>query len=473
MKFQRSFTFRITVWYLLVLVGVMGLLCTGVYLHVSHSLYQNMDNSLAARASQLGDIQSTVDEIRRGEFTEEIGEVVLICFYENRKLVILSPRDVNLLVDDADVARAINGESLHVTTSTAEGEGVRALATPVNYSETVLVPRRPGEPPHVLAGEPMALVVGHATGDIEDALSGLLRTFLLAIPPLLLVATAGGVFLARRAMQPVGQIARTAKDIGEHDLSRRISVRTADELGELAQTLNDMIARLEKAFARQRQFTADASHELRAPLSIIQAESTLALQKEREREEYQRALETVAAETGRATYVVEQLLGLARMDVLDTPERRECVVVSGLVRELAEEVRALCREKGLELRLEQLEDGVVVGDARRLREALLNLMDNAVRYTPRGGIVTVSVRNSGQYLHVGITDTGIGIPTEDLPHVFDRFYRVDRARARETGGSGLGLSIAARILELHGGRIEVESQPNRGSTFRAWLPVAR
>ncbi len=471
MMVLRSFTFRITLWYLLVLLGLMCGFGAGVYFYVSHSLYRNLDDSLAVRATQLGDIPATIESIKKGEFEEKIGEVVVLCFQENRRLVKVSPRDVRLVLDDAFVEQAIEGLSTYVTTATDDGQEVRALAVPLSYEGTVTVPRRPGELPHVLEGEPMALVVGRTTGYIADALNGLLRTLLLAIPLVLLVASAGGVFLARRALAPVAQISRTAREIGAQDLSKRIQVRSRDELGRLAETLNDMISRLQNAFQRQREFTADASHELRAPLAVIRAEVTLALQKERDVAEYRRAVEAVAEETGHATHVVEQLLGLARVDAMDELEGRERVQLDSLVRGLVEDVEALCREKGLEMRIDRLDPGAVIGDSRRLREALLNIIDNAVRYTPAGGSVSLSVLAVSREMLVEVSDTGIGIAAAEVTRIFERFYRVDRARTRG-GGSGLGLAISRRVVELHGGRIDVESEQGKGSLFRVRLPLA-
>jgi signal transduction histidine kinase len=232
-----------------------------------------------------------------------------------------------------------------------------------------------------------------------------------------------------------------------------------------------MIERLEKAFKRQKQFTGDASHELRAPLAIIEAESTLTLQKKRSAAEYRRSLETITQEAKRMSMVIEQLLTLARADAGEEQVSFEPVDLSALLANLGSDVAILCRDKGLDFQLDLKEGLVVSGDPVRLRVMFLNLLDNAIRYTPSGGTISLSLFSEGKLAGVTVSDTGVGIPPEDLPHVFERFYRVDKARSRAEGGSGLGLAIARHIAEIHGGKIEAQSQIGAGSTLRVWLPL--
>jgi heavy metal sensor kinase len=269
----------------------------------------------------------------------------------------------------------------------------------------------------------------------------------------------------------VDRIARTAQEIEEGDLSRRISVNTKDELGRLASTLNAMIERLESAFQRQKQFTGDASHELRAPLAVIEAESSLALKKERPSSDYRQSLETIAQEAKRMSSIINQLLILARADAGKEEWNFTQVNLGRLISNLSTDIEILCQEKGLSFQLDHTGDLVVKGDEARLRGLLMNLLDNAVRYTPSPGTISVSLRREGQMVVVAITDTGVGIPAEDIPLIFERFYRVDKSRSRAEGGSGLGLAICRHIAEAHGGKIEVESRVGAGSTFSVWLPL--
>jgi heavy metal sensor kinase len=461
MSFIHSIKFRFTIWYLLVLAVLLSALSAGVYFYLSRSLYQNLDDSLELRSTQLRSIPAILESIRQGEFQEELGEIVILYFYSGDQLMEVSPRGISIPLSDEFISQAIAGTSLFTTIQTAEGEGLRLLAVPINIS--IL-----GPPPGI---QPAALVIARSTKQIDQALAGLVCTLIIAVPLALALAAGGGIFLARRALKPVDKIAQTAQEIGESDLSRRINVNTKDELGRLAATLNEMIGRLDKAFQRQKQFTSDASHELRTPLAVIEAESTLALQKERPSGDYQQSLEIISQESRQMSSLIDQLLTLARADAGKEQWNFTEVNLGKLISNLSTDVEVLCQEKGLSFQLGQPQDLVVKGDEARLRELFMNLLDNAIRYTPSPGTVSVSFRREGQMAVVAIMDTGIGIPAEDIPFIFERFYRVDKSRSRAEGGSGLGLAICRHIAEVHGGKIEVESQVGAGSTFSVWLPL--
>jgi len=233
-----------------------------------------------------------------------------------------------------------------------------------------------------------------------------------------------------------------------------------------------MIARLEEAFQKQRQFAADASHELRTPLAIIQAESSLALDKKRTQVEYRRSLELVSQEVSYMSDIIGKLLLLARQDAGSEPLNFQEVNVRDLFTELSSDLEALAQEKGVAFNLGPMDNLTVKGDRFKLRQLFLNILDNAIRYTASGGTVSSSLVRKNGSAFVSISDTGMGIPAEDLPFIFDRFYRVDKARSRTDGGMGLGLAIASSIAKLHGGDIEVESQVGKGSTFYISLPLS-
>jgi heavy metal sensor kinase len=461
MSFIHSIKFRFTIWYLLVLAVLLLALSAGVYFYLSRSLYRSLDDSLEIRSSQLSNIPAILESIRQGEFQEELGEIVILYFYSGDQLTEVSPRGINITLPYELISQAIAGTSSFTTIQTAEHEGLRLLAVPINIS--IL-----GPPPGI---QPAALVIARSTKQIDQALAGLVHTLIIAVPLALALAAGGGIFLARRALKPVDKIAQTAQEIEETDLSRRINVNTKDELGRLAATLNAMIGRLEKAFQRQKQFTSDASHELRTPLAVIEAESTLALQKERPSGDYRQSLEIISQESRQMSSLINQLLTLARADAGKEQWNFTEVNLGKLVTNLNTDVEVLCQEKGLSFQLGQLQDLVVKGDEARLRELFMNLLDNAIRYTPAQGTVSTSIRREGQMAVVAIMDTGIGIPAEDIPFLFERFYRVDKARSRADGGSGLGLAICRHIAEAHGGKIEVQSQVGAGSTFSVWLPL--
>jgi heavy metal sensor kinase len=461
MNFIHSIKFRFTIWYLLVLAVLLIALSSGVYFSLSRSLYRGLDRSLELRSTQLRSIPEILESIRQGEFEAELGEIVILYFYSGGQLVEVSPRGISISVPDECISQAIGGKSSFATITESEGERMRLLAVPINIS--IL-----GPPPGI---QPAALIIARSTREIDNALSRLVRTLTIAIPIALALAAAGGIFLARRALKPVDKIAQTAQEIGESDLSRRISVNTKDELGRLAGTLNAMIGRLESAFKRQKQFTSDASHELRAPLAVIEAESSLALQKERPSSDYQRSLEIISQESKQMSSLIAQLLTLARADAGKEQWNFTEVDLGKLIRSLNTDIDVLCQEKGLSFQLGELQKSVVKGDEGRLRELFMNLLDNAIRYTPATGTVSVSLRQEGPMAVVDITDTGVGIPAEDIPFIFERFYRVDKSRSRAEGGSGLGLAICKHIAEAHAGRIEVESAVGMGSTFSVWLPL--
>jgi len=289
---------------------------------------------------------------------------------------------------------------------------------------------------------------------------------------LLLLSGVGGLFLAERTLKPVERITDIARGIGEGDLSRRIDVESDDELGRLSGTLNGMIGRLEEAFMKQRQFVADASHELRTPLAVIQAESSLVLEKSRTEPEYRKALELVSQEVSFMSDIVGKLLLLARSDAGSEPMDYININLTDLLTELVQDVEVLAQDKGLTLEVGPMESMTVRGDRTKLKQLFLNILDNAIRYTPAGGRVACTlVRQEGKAV-ASIVDSGIGITAEHMPFIFDRFYRVDKARTYAEGGTGLGLAIASSITKMHGGEIKAESREGAGTTLTVILPLA-
>jgi len=500
MKFIHSIKFKFTLWYLVVLAIALVPFSAAAYFYLGHTLYQNLDDSLELRATQLSnlrtigaalaeefreaqipDIQERLETVAAEQFEEEIGEVIYFYFRLGDELLYISPSKMFIPANMEMVEQAIAGQDTFATVNTSEGIELRVYTVPFPTGPSQFMPPAPdspapgspGSPSSVTSIEPVALVIGRPTEDINQALKRLRHILMIGVPLTLIAAGGGGIFLSRRALKPVDEITEKARSIEETDLGQRINVKTKDELGRLATTLNDMIERLEKAFGRQKQFTSDASHELRAPLAIIEAESTLALQKNRAARDYRQSLETISQEAHRMSHTVNQLLTLARADSGKEKLTFGEVNLSELITRLGSDLEALCQDKGLSYQSEQLENLVVKGDPMKLRQVLLNILDNAIKYTPRGGRISASVRAEGELAVVSISDTGVGISPEDLPHIFDRFYRVDKARSPSEGGTGLGLAIAKYITELHGGNIEAESQTDTGSTFRVRLPLYR
>jgi heavy metal sensor kinase len=302
---------------------------------------------------------------------------------------------------------------------------------------------------------------------------GIYRQILtIAIPVTILLAACLGILLVRRILKPVHAMARIAREIEEKDLSRRIDVRTQDELGQLAGTLNQTFSRLESAFERERQFTADASHELRTPLAIVQGEASLALSKERSNEEYRKSLQAISEKVSQMSSVINKLLDLARADSGKENLSFARIDLNELLSDIASDMETLCEEKSLKFVLSLTGRPQVKADRIKLRELFLNLLDNAVHYTHPGGAVTLSSSVDLNRVTVIVRDTGIGIPPEHLNHVFERFYRVSKAHAGDKGGTGLGLAISKHIVDLHSGTIDVVSQVGNGSSFIVALPLA-
>lgn len=491
MNFLRSITFRFTLWYLVVLSILLVFLAGGVYFSLSQTLYRNFDQTLGRRAEHLSGFRHVISIVASGTFEEELGEVVSFYYYEKDQLQqTTQPRhNVNTDLPNSLIENAFAGVSSFTTIFTEQRTRLRFFITPfspVNQHLKLNTPRqnepdfsplqmendRPALKPlkiHTAENLKAVLVIARPISDIETALDRLFHILCLAVPLTIVLAGGGGVFLARRVLRPVEEITETAKKIEESDLSRRIEVRSKDELGRLATTLNQMIARLENAFIRQKEFTSDASHELRAPLAVIQAESTLALQKPRETEEYQRSLEVIVDESNHLAGIIHQLLSLARVDA-GKELKFEKINLTNFIRDLCDDVSVVCQSKSLTLKQNHFDEAWVMGDRRSLRNLFHNILENAMRYTPERGIITVTLRHVEDQVVVSIQDTGIGISADEQSLIFERFYRVDKARSRNDGGSGLGLSICRHIVNVHGGSIEVESIPNKGSTFRITLP---
>ena len=447
MKFFKSIRTRLTLWYLAIIVILLLMFSSVAYFMLYYNLYNNLDNSLQNRANSLSGATMVIPRSNEllmsfdanGTMTQQIGGVTV----DASKLSGL-------------ITKAVAGQNTYLTATGTENQQVRLYATaffnPFN-------------------GQPVVIVVGQTTTEITDVLHTFIYVIVFAMVGVIVLAGLGGLFLAERALKPVQQITKTAQNIEGSDLSQRINVKTDDELGRLASTLNEMIGRLEESFNRQRQFTADASHELRTPLAIMQAEATLALSKERTPDDYRKSLETISQESDYMSSVISKLLFLARSDAGKEQLNFEGVELKELITGLSANIEVLAQDKGIKFAVDAKEELTVNGDKVKLRQLFINILENAVRYTPADGLISVSLVKQESNAVVSISDTGIGIPPEHLPHIFERFYRVDKARARADGGVGLGLAIAKIIAESHKGTITVASEVGKGTTFTISLPL--
>jgi heavy metal sensor kinase len=309
--------------------------------------------------------------------------------------------------------------------------------------------------------------------DFYDAIDRFKWVVLLLSPLVLILASGGGYWLSRRALAPVDQITRAAQEINSNNLAKRLDVpQSGDELQRLSQTLNSMLERLETSFNRITQFTADASHELRTPLALMRTTTEVSLRTSQTVSDYREAQQEVLAELEKTSSLVEKLMLLARADAGVETLQQTPVNLADCLRDVCKDGRILAEAKQLSF-TEDIESSelIVEGDSHALHRLFLILIDNAVKYTPTGGSITVRLMRSDNSAVAEFRDTGIGISADDLPNIFERFYRADKARSREFGGVGLGLSIARWVAEVHRGSIEVQSTPGTGSVFRIKLPL--
>lgn len=309
---------------------------------------------------------------------------------------------------------------------------------------------------------------------IEASLTRLRRDLYGGVFLVLLLTAAGGYFLARKSLSPIASMDHQTQLIRAHNLSSRLDVSNPrDELGGLATTINNLLTRLEESFREQQRFIADASHELRTPLAVLRSETEVALGKKRSTEEYEESLLLIKDEAERLSRIVEDLSILAnQQSEVPAVLTKEPLVLNDVVNDCVRAARVLGSRKELSLRLENTSMALTLnGDEELLRRMLLNLLDNAVKYTPAGGKIFVELTRQNGSARLVVSDTGIGIPVTEQAHVFDRFYRVDKARSRSPGGAGLGLSIVSWIVEAHDGKVTLESLPQRGSKFTVELPL--
>jgi heavy metal sensor kinase len=451
----RSIGVRLTLWYTLAFAAACVLIGAGTWLAVRQSLYHAIDESLRDR----------VEGIRRFVADHEARLDL-----EEVKEEFRAHGDLFRVVDG-------DGRAVHEGAALAGAEGLPAALPPGRDSEIGSAVVR-GEPMRVLS---QSIAVGGRRYTVEavtplrelrEGLSGASAALIGLVAAALLLAAAGGYSLSRRALAPVDRITRAAREISADSLSRRLEIpETGDELARLSATLNDMIGRLETSFQQIARFTADASHELRTPLALMRTTAEVALRGEQPPAELRGALGAIIAEVERTSHLVENLLLIAKADSGDARLQRIRVDLAAAVQEACSQASVLAHVKGLSLEVRAADRAIwVIGDPHALRRVFLILLDNAIKYTPGAGTLQVALAERDGVAIGEVRDTGIGIPAPDLPHVFERFYRVDRARSRDHGGAGLGLAIARWIVAAHGGSITVESGVDRGSVFSVLLP---
>jgi heavy metal sensor kinase len=441
-----SVRLRLTIWYTLVLASIVLVFSFSVYFFVKGRLFQQLNKQLDTDFSVInGDVSE--EPLEWPDFEPE-GSTILFQLVRGKSIYYQSgPYQKSRLPETIAMPSA-----KYQTVRSESGKRFRLLSG--------------------LTKNGLRLTVAQDEETIWNSLHTLLLIVALALPSSLILAALGGYVMASRLLKPVASMANKAEKISAENLSERLPIKNPeDEFGKLASVFNHTLTRLQNAFERLQHFTADASHELRTPLTALQSVGEVALQEDLDASAYRDRIGSMLEETARLTHLVESLLLLTRADSGRLLVNRKEQDITRLVAKAVEDLRIMAEEKSQRL-MTSLQSGVQSNvDEDTLRRALVNILDNAIKYTPAGGTISVSLKESTSALVIEVTDTGPGIPAEHQEKIFDRFYRVEKDRSREVGGAGLGLAIVKWAVEANGGRIELESKENKGSTFRIVLPI--
>ncbi len=481
----RSLRFKLTLWYVLILGVLLISFSTFLYFTLSKSLHRDVDNKLRSLAEFIasesssplskfgfGNIDQALETSMNlrpiGKFIQVLDESGNI----GRKSDTL--KNVQLPISLNTLKNASQGLITFETNRSIGNTPLRIITFPVVENSHVT----------------KIVQIASSLEEVEDALNTLFIILIITVPLALMVAILGGQFLAHKALKPVDNITQTARMITSQNLNQRINPpRVKDEISRLIETFNEMISRLDQSFRQIKQFSSDASHELKTPLTVLKGEVEVMLRKERTSQEYQQTLKSNLEEINRMSQIVEDLLLLSKADTGQIRLNKEDINLTEILSEVVTQMDLLARSKKLHLSASNhYQDIHIFGDALRIRELFMNLIENGIKYTEEGGSIHITLQEeypspaknqsdrlegeSERYVKIVVSDTGIGIAEDDREKIFSRFFRVDKARSREQGGSGLGLSICKWIVEAHQGEIKVESELGKGSSFIVRLPLS-
>jgi len=460
----RSLRFRITAWYAALLAGALLIFGVSVYLGLERYLYWNLQRTLTAESRTIGTqllsqhpfkrpnwLETEIEEAYAPEINSHFIRVIqkgvgIVYVSGPPKDASFDPSRVPLPNTDQENSRKIRMEGTHLLIEGNE------FTTP--------------------DGTRFIVESGTPYRQIELVLHGLLLTFALYMPFIIFVAVGSGYWLMRRSLQPVDEITRRAEGITSTNLSERLPViDTGDELQRLSVSLNRMIERLDDAFQHINRFSADASHELRTPLTILQLELE-GIAQDTHSPAITDQIGSALEETHRMSHIVESLLAISRLNAGEAKMQKTRLNLGQVAAATTEQLRLLAEEKSIRLTSTVASEVYIEGDRSHLQQVVVNLVANAIKYTQEGGEVEVRVRGRANTGVLEVIDNGAGIPDYALPHVFERFYRADKARSRESGGAGLGLAIVKAICTAHGAELHVFSKEGKGSTFVVELPLA-
>ncbi|MGE4055305.1 MAG: ATP-binding protein [Vicinamibacterales bacterium] len=457
---------RLTIWYVILLLGTQIVLGVLMIWQVSRALYANADELLRTRAAAVEeevdqeDGRLTFETQRNGNVTVPDAAIILdiVRIWDTTLTPVYQQETMNGLppADTRDLTNALGGVIGLATIEAPDGTRIRIFTMPVREQGAIVG----------------AVQVGYTLSEVEAILEQLQLLGVFGLLIALAIAVGGGHFLAGQALTPVDSITRTAQRLSASDLSLRLNLQLPnDELGRLARAFDSMIERLEQAFQQQRRFTADASHELRTPLAVVRSQIEAALDHPRDAAYDSMVLQSVRQEVERVERIVESLLFLARADAGQLPEMVP-LDLEELIAEATERSAQRFAEQGIQFTVRLDETETVLGAPTLVSLVLSNLLDNAASHTPAGGAVRLALRRAPDGVTVEVSDTGTGISEENVPRIFERFYRPDASRSRMAGGSGLGLAICAWVAQVHEGQLTVQSRLGLGTTFELRLPSA-
>ncbi len=464
----RSIRFQLLAWYATLLFCAFAVFGVFMYAALGGLLRQNLRDTLIHRARQVArSMNANSNLISPDWLRDEIG--LHYAPESSGRFVRITTGETNVIyLSGIPQDRSFDPAEIHLPRKTVVEKNFRVEHL-TNFADLLLA-----ELPVSIGTNQYAVEVGTSLAPVNSALANLLICLLIGVPLLIAVTGFGAYMLVGRALRPVIEIAQSAEHITLHNLSERLPMtHTGDELETLSTALNRMIGRICEAYDNTRRFVADASHELRTPLAVLRGEIEGVVTGNHLSPETRETLGSNLEEVDRLGKIVEGLFALSRLDAGEAHSETVRFDLAALAATTTEQMCLLAEDKDISLRCESKSPVFVEGDRARLKQVIVNLVDNAIKYTPAGGSVRVRIYNESSEAILEITDNGIGIPKDAVPYIFERFYRVDKARSRDQGSAGLGLSIVKSICHAHSGKVTVDSREGVGSTFRVHLPLAR
>lgn len=461
----KSIRFKLAAWYALIFSAIMAVVFLAFYLFTQQSLLSHTDSAITNHTERIVEIISAEDTLMNQSFIKN-SELFAQQFNEMPGMLLIIGDSLGKVAYGSQEIGINGGEITDLLEKSAN------IIKPTFVNRNIgTTPLRFGVFPIIRDGKIQAIVLmGQPMDVIQKSLNTLTITLLMTYVGLLVFTIGGGFFLARKALNPITQVSKQLKKISAENLKERVpQLETGDEIEELSQTFNSLLDRLDEAFVRERQFIGDVAHELKTPVATLRGEIEVALSKPRNNEEYKQSLSETLIDANRLTTTIKNILDLAWLGADNASFGEHQCDLSGTVSELKEIAVTIAAKKHISIKGDIQTDITVAGIEDKLSRAILNIIDNAIKYTPQDKSVSISLRKKKNMAIIEIKDTGVGINQKDLSHIFQRFYR--GAKTAKTLGSGLGLAIAQGIIKAHQGDIAVSSVVGKGTDVRITLPV--